>query len=247
MVEITNKDNIKDITFSCDGFDLKASLHLPPVERPPVVIGCHGLLSDRNSPKQIALAEQCNQLNLAFLRIDHRGCGESQGEFETVTSLDARCRDLMCAIELMKSRTDVGDPIGLFGSSMGGAVCLQVAGSIGIGPLVTVAAPIRSRQIEQTVDSPVKTNDREYRSDAEKNSFDISQKLSKICNILIFHGEHDAVVPLSHAHEILQQVGDPKKLIIQKGGDHRMSNPEHQQDFIREASLWLQAGLSPKE
>ena len=152
LVKITNKDNIKDITFSCDGFELKASLHLPPAERPPVVIGCHGLLSDRNSPKQIALAEQCNQRNLAFLRIDHRGCGESHGEFEAVTSLDARCRDLRCAIELVKSNTEVGDRIGLFGSSMGGAVCLGVAGSIDIAALVTVAAPIRSRRIGHSVD-----------------------------------------------------------------------------------------------
>ena len=148
MVQIKNKDNIKDITFSCDGLELKASLHLPQVERPSVVIGCHGLLSDRNSPKQIALAEQCNRLNLAFLRIDHRGCGESQGEFQAVTSLDARCSDLMCAIELVKSSSNLGDRIGLFGSSMGGAVCLGVADSIDIAALVTVAAPIRSRQIE---------------------------------------------------------------------------------------------------
>jgi alpha-beta hydrolase superfamily lysophospholipase len=218
-------------------------LHLPPVERPPVVIGCHGLLSDRNSPKQIALAEQCNRLNLAFLRLDHRGCGESQGKFETVTSLDARCRDLMCAIELMKSSTDVGDRIGLFGSSMGGAVCLRVAGTIDIAGLVTVAAPVRSRQIEHAIDSPKKPDNRELRFDAEKNSFDITQKLSKIRNILLFHGEQDAVVPLSHAREIFRLAGEPKNLIIQKNGDHRMSNPRHQQEFVREASLWFQSRL----
>ena len=243
MVQITNNTGIKDLAFSCDSFELKASLHLPPVDRPPVVIGCHGLLSDRNSPKQIALAEQCNRLNLAFLRIDHRGCGESQGEFEAVTSLDARCRDVSCAIALMKSSTDVGDRIGLFGSSMGGAVCLGVAGSIDIAAVVTVAAPIRSRQIEHTLDSPAELDDRKFRFDAKKNSFDITQRLSKIRNILLFHGEQDAVVPLHHAREILRQVGDPKKLIIQKGGDHRMSNPRHQKEFVREASFWFASKL----
>ena len=234
---------IKDIKFRCDSFELKASLHLPPVEQPAVVIGCHGLLSDRNSPKQIALAEQCNRLNLAFLRIDHRGCGESQGEFESVTSLDARCRDLICAIELMKSNTAVGDRIGLFGSSMGGAVCLQVAGAISIAALVTVAAPIRSRQIEHTIDSPTNPDDREFRFDVKKNSFDITRKLLKISNILLFHGDGDAVVPLSHAREIFRLAGEPKNLIIQKNGDHRMSNPRHQQKFVREASLWFKSRL----
>jgi alpha-beta hydrolase superfamily lysophospholipase len=244
MIQIANDTNIEDITISCDGFKLKATLHLPSVERPPLVIGCHGLLSDRNSPKQIALAEECNRLNLAFLRIDHRGCGESQGDFESVTTLDARCRDLKCAIELMKSSPEVGNRIGLFGSSMGGTVCLQVAGTMDIAVLVTVAAPIRSRQIIQTRDSPPLPDDRNYRFDSPKKSFDISRNLTRIGNILLFHGDQDTVVPLTHAQEIFRSVSEPKHMIIQKNGDHRMSNSEHQQEFIREASLWLKAGLT---
>ena len=234
---------MKNITFSCDGLELKATLHLPPVERPPVVIGSHGLFSDRNSPKQIALAQQCNRLNLAYLRIDHRGCGESQGQFEDVTALEARCRDLMCAIELMKSSKNIGDRIGLFGSSMGGAVCLAVAGTMGIGPIVTVAAPVKSRHIQAAIENPDQRDHPGPQFDAKKNSFDISEKLSKISNILLFHGDEDTVVPLSHAREIFQQAGHPKKLFVQKNGDHRMSNPSHQLEFVQEASLWFQSGL----
>lgn len=246
MAQSSKNTLIKDLTFSCDGLELIATLHRPPVERPPVVIGSHGLFSDRNSPKQIALAQQCNRLNLAYLRIDHRGCGQSQGQFEDVTSLEARCRDLIQAIELMKTNSQIGDRIGLFGSSMGGAVCLSVAGTMGIGPIVTVAAPFKSRHIQEAIENP---EDRDYRGlqfDAKKNSFDISQKLSRISNILLFHGDEDTVVPLSHAREIFQQAGHPKKLFVQKNGDHRMSNPIHQQEFVREASLWFQSGLSDR-
>jgi dipeptidyl aminopeptidase/acylaminoacyl peptidase len=38
-------------------------------------------------------------------------------------------------------------------------------------------------------------------------------------------------------------VGHPKKLNVLKDGDHRMSNPLHQETFIREASLWFKTGL----
>ena len=144
---------IKDITFKCDELELAATLHLPTPNRPPVVIGCHGLFSDRNSPKQIALARECNSQNLAFLRIDHRGCGDSQGDFNAVTSLKARCRDLLKAIEIMKSRDDIGEGIGLFGSSMGGAVCLALAAEMSPGPIATIAAPVRSRHIKAAVES----------------------------------------------------------------------------------------------
>lgn len=234
---------MKDIKFSCDGLQLTATLHLPAMERPPVVIGCHGLYSDRNSPKQIALARECNRKNLGFLRIDHRGCGESQGEFNAVTSLEARCRDLIEAIELVKARDDTGNGIGLFGSSMGGAVCLAVAGRLGLAPIVTVAAPVMSRSIGDGGETPQTPHPDRPPFDVRKNSFDITEMLGGISNILIFHGEKDSVVPLDHAREIFQRAADPKKLIIQNDGDHRMSNPSHQQEFVREASLWFRTGL----
>ena len=244
MIESSQKSMVKEITFMCDGPELAATLHLPAVKRPPVVIGCHGLYSDRNSPKQIALARECNRYNLGFLRIDHRGCGDSQGDFNTLNVLEARCRDLIGAIELMKTREDTGDRIGLFGSSMGGAVSLAVAGKMGLAPIVTVAAPIMSRHIQDTGETSQAPHHGGLQSDTQKNFFDITNTLFGISNILIFHGEKDNVVPLDHAREIFQCAGDPKKLIVQKDGDHRMSDPSHQQEFVREASLWFRNGLS---
>ena len=246
MIQFSPKTRIKDIIFTCDGLELAATLHLPAVKRPPVVIGCHGLFSDRNSPKQIALAQECTRHNLGFLRIDHRGCGDSQGEFNAVTSLESRCRDLIMAIELMKASTKIGEGIGLFGSSLGGAVCLAVAGEKDPGPIVTIAAPVRSRHIRDAVEHPPAHHQNGPQFDIKKESFDISDKLCRVSNILLFHGDKDTVVPPDHAREIFQNAADPKKLIIQKNGDHRMSDPEHQREFIQEASLWFQSGLLAK-
>ncbi len=141
----TEKSIIKDISFFSDGFKLRGSLHLPSVNRPPVVIGCHGLYSSSSSPKQIALADQCNRFGIAYFRFDHRGCGRSEGKFEAVTSIEARCKDLADAVAVITGTTDTSDRFGLFGSSMGGTVCLSVAGELGAHTLVTFAAPIRSR------------------------------------------------------------------------------------------------------
>ena len=78
---------------------------------------------------------------------------------------------------------------------------------------------------------------------AQKRRFDITDRLSAIFNILIFHGEADDVVPVSHAEEIYKFAKQPKKLIKQEQGDHPMSNEAHQKRFVREAVLWFQSGL----
>jgi alpha-beta hydrolase superfamily lysophospholipase len=232
--------NLIDISFTCDGLKFAGALHLPGDRQPPVVIGSHGLYSSSSSPKQIALAQECNRLGMAYFRFDHRGCGSSQGEFDRVTSLKARCRDLIAAAKAISSRTDTGDRLGLFGSSMGGTVCLSTAGQLTADTMVTFAAPVRS----DLTGSQSQMSRSEIVFDAARRQFDITGGLSAVNNILIFHGDADDVVPVSHAREIYSLAGQPKKLIVQQHGDHPMSNPIHQKEFVREASAWFKQWLA---
>ena len=241
MVNSKKNSVIEEIIFSSDEFLLKGYLHLPPLNSPPFVIGCHGLFSDKNSPKQIELAQHCNQLNIAYFRFDHRGCGESKAPFETVTSLDARCTDLSAAANMLKARDDLGDQMGLFGSSMGGAVCLAAARMIQANSVISWAAPIRSADLVQKHADPTGGSATPFK----KKPFDISNQLAGLRNILIFHGDADETVPLPQAEEIYERVFEPKKLVILPYSDHRMSNPADQQAFLREALLWFQAFLKP--
>jgi alpha-beta hydrolase superfamily lysophospholipase len=231
----------EELEFSADGFRLRGTLHLPENRLAPLVIGCHGLLSDRRSPKQLALAAECQRLGMAYFRFDHRGCGESQGRLEQDTSLDDRSSDLLHAIRHLYRRSDVEKRLGLFGSSMGGAVCIRAAVQSDPAALVTFAAPVRSRSLKAAL--AVSKPDGRMAS-LLKTEFDLSEDLAKVRNILVFHGDADGVVPIDHAHEIFQKAGDPKQLIIQKNGDHLMSDPRHQEEFVREAALWLKQGLS---
>jgi len=245
---VTQKEKpiCKTITFSCDGLVLKGVLHLPGNPQPPVVIGAHGLFSSGSSPKQIALAERCQQYGIAFFRLDHRGCGDSQGVFSKVTSLEARCNDLRCAVNTILSRDDTGNKFGLFGSSLGGTVCIASASQLRASAFVTVAAPVRIRSNTRVIEAIEKSADAAIpdASFFQKNLlFDISENISDAREILIFHGDTDEVIPVSHAREIWQKAGGEKKLIIQKGGDHRISHEAHQEQFIREASDWLRTHL----
>ena len=233
--------NKKNITFSSNGFILRGTLHLPAIERPPVVIGSHGLFSSSSSPKQIALAKQCNACGIAFFRFDHRGCGQSNGIFKDVTSLEARCNDLISAIKIIQNRKDTGSRIGLFGSSMGSAACISVAAIFDVDSIVINAAPVHNKSIIEAMEKSGKADALNPPFDKKYLQWDISDKLSDLHHILIFHGDSDDLVPLSNAKEIYEKAGDPKKLIIQKGGDHRMSNKTHQETFVRESSLWFKS------
>ena len=232
------------MSFRADGFTLRGTLHLPKAPLPPVVIGCHGLLSDRRSPKQIALAEACNRLGLAFFRFDHRGCGESEGRLEEVTSLESRASDLLQAMEHLGRRADLRQRIGIFGSSMGGAVGLHVASQREVAALVVFAAPVRSRPLKAAARAPGGAVDTVRMAAVLREEFDLGPALARVRNVLVFHGEADAVVPLSHGYEIFRCAAEPKRLIVQKDGDHLMSDHRHQEKFICEASLWLSNGLN---
>lgn len=223
-------NEMETITFKSDGFTLTGTLHLPEVSPAPMVIGCHGLMADRNSPKQVELAEACCRKGIGYFRFDHRGCGDSEGEFYQVTSPAGRQQDLLDAIRLVRSQETCNGNIGLFGSSMGGTVCISVSPLEKIDTLVTLAAPLHSH-FKQAENNPLHT------------PFDITPEACQVGNILIFHGECDEVVPLSHARSLYDRARHPKKLTIQPGGDHRMSNPEHQSIFIRESVAWFKKYL----
>jgi alpha-beta hydrolase superfamily lysophospholipase len=229
-------------TFESDGFLLKGMLHLPEADLPPIVIGSHGLLSNSYSPKQIALARECNANGIAYFRFDHRGCGQSNGVFNEVTSLDGRRNDLINAIKTIQMRKDIGKKIGLFGSSMGGTVCISVAGVLEVDSWVTYAAPVRS----SSVTLANKSDDAEKINpllDQKYLTWDISAQLKHLHHIFILHGDSDKIVPPANAHEIFTKSSNPKKMILQKGGNHPMSNKKHQKDFLREAVSWFKKWL----
>lgn len=247
MSEIVPKFPTQEIAFTSDQINLKGVLHLPAdVSHPPVVIGSHGLLGTAESPKQLALAEALNEHGIGYFRYDHRGCGRSDGDFREVTSWEGRCNDLASAFRVIRDRADTGDRIGLFGSSYGGSVSLFLAKKLGVEAVVTFAAATRSTSVIRHLESQGDEDIEEPPVDLNRIRFDIFDKIAGIHHLLIFHGDSDRVVTPSEAHRIYAQAVMPKRLIIQRDGDHRMSLEANQEKFIRDSVQWFQACLKGK-
>ena len=222
--------------FSSDDFRLQGTLHLPEQPHPNLIVGSHGLYSSGDSPKQVALARACSKMGIAYFRFDHRGCGRSEGHFEAVTSLAGRRRDLIDAVTFLRAQFPLGSGLGLFGSSFGGATCLAAAPFLEPNRMVTLAAPVDSRSIlaAHEADPPVAPPF----MDAALQ-FDLRGNLKSITNLLVIHGANDMVIPASQAQLIFNGAGDPKKLLTLPGGDHRLSQKDHQQRFMDAALDWF--------
>jgi uncharacterized protein len=229
------------ITFTSGVYRLSGVLHLPPGPGPfPLIVGCHGLLSTGDSPKQIVLAERSVVHGQAYFRFDHRGCGASAGGLHTATTFAGRCQDLMSAVRMLLGRPDLRRPLGLFGSSFGGAVCLGCAPDLAPAAVVTLAAPIASagiaaEAVHELLDSepyPGALN----RADLK---FDLNPKTTAVSHLLIVHGTKDEVVPFDNAVRIHAAAQAPKQLLKLSGSDHRVSDPAHQREFLDGAVDWF--------
>jgi len=231
--------------FDVDGMSLKGDLFLPASFFPPLVVGSHGLEGSRHSAKQQVLSRLLPENGMAFFRFDHRGCGDSQGDFVTDTSLEKRTQDFLAAVCHALSLNRTSRNLGVFGSSMGGATCINAWQALESTDAtlcggVLCAAPVRSRTIENI---PTRANDVRPALPIDffrKNLlFDLTDAAGSLHHVMLFHGDEDPVVPVSNAHVIFDRMQPPKRCIVQKGGDHAMSCSSHQAEFESLAMNWF--------
>lgn len=237
--------NIHDIEFISHGFLLKGILHLPEIKNPPLIIGSHGLEGSKESAKQQLLANLLVQNHMAYFRFDHRGCGESQGDFIKDTSLEKRTIDFIAATTHILSLGMTRRNLAVFGSSMGGATCINAwetlsKMNITLCGAVLCSAPVKSLTIKKI---PTEANNERPALPLSffKNNllFNLLDKAKNLYNILIFHGDADEIVPVSNAYDIYNQAKELKRLIIHKNGNHQMTSKKDQTEFEAETIAWF--------
>ncbi len=233
------------INFISDKLQLKGILHLPDIKNPPLIVGSHGLEGSKVSAKQQVLSKLLVKNNIAFFRFDHRGCGESEGKFSQDTSLEKRTIDFLNAVKYILDLGKTSRDIAIFGSSMGGATCINAwkklsQTDINLCGAVLCSAPVKSHTIKNI---PLKGNDNRpalpLNFFKENLLFNIIDKAQNLFNVLIFHGDADTTVPVSNAHDIYKAVSKPKKLIIHQNGDHQMTSKKDQKEFETETISWF--------
>lgn len=234
------------------GETLKGVLHHPGAAQPTAaVILCHGMESNKEGEKLVALSRALAERGVLTLRFDFSYVGESSGKFEEIT-YSGEVEDLKAAFDFMIPYRVKKTAI--LGSSMGGTVSLLFAAQEKrLATVVTIAAPLHPEKITERL-----LNQEEVRrwrevgfvtyhgrrinvsllDDLQK--IDIAGAAKKIsCPVLVIHGDADEIVPVEEAYELYAYLTSPKRICILKGADHRLSNPSLLQQALEESIHWM--------
>jgi pimeloyl-ACP methyl ester carboxylesterase len=204
----------------------------------PTLIFLPGYASDMDGAKAGALDAWAAAEGRAMLRFDYAGCGRSGGAFESQT-LHGWRGDVLAMIDEL-----AGDgPVVLVGSSMGGWLMLlaalarpgRVAGLVGIAAApdftswgftseqkMTILSDGRLEQPGPCGEAPTITT-RAFWQSAEALRL-LHAEIAIDCPVRLLHGQADADVPWTWAHDIARLVrsADVQTLLV-KDGDHRLS------------------------
>jgi dipeptidyl aminopeptidase/acylaminoacyl peptidase len=233
------------VSFPSSSGMLAGIIHHPPHESRGCIITSHGLLSNKDSDKFIALGDRFAEEGFTVLRFDFSGCGESEGNIAD-TTVTARKEDLLAALTFIQRRlSGSAQAIGLLGSSMGGFVSLLVASCQDeIKAVAAWATPFCFEELRKGITLAS--------GDIIKDGFFDDARLyaaesfvPRVRNLLIIHGDGDETVPPGHAHRMYELAREPRHLEIIPGADHSITAPEHREKAVALSLGWFQKHLVP--
>lgn len=209
----------------------------------PGILWLGGFRSDMLGTKAEFLDQWAWQNDIAFVRFDYSGHGESEGQFED-GAIGDWLQDAQCVFDVVTEGPQI-----LIGSSMGAwvATLLAMARPDRIGGCVFIApAPDFTERLmwpsfdDAQREALLRDGRLELPSDYSDDPEIITRKLIEngrqhlVLNdivpikvpVRILQGMSDEAVPWRHAIEFAELIeGDDVEVMLTKSGDHRLSTP----------------------
>ena len=232
-------DTRTELLIEAGGISLSAVVHLPGKFPAPVIVCSHGLLSAKESPKFVAIGEEMSKGGFCVLRFDFSGCGNSPPR-RALSLVEARKSDLRAAIGFALEQPWSDGRIGLLGSSFGGFLSLLAANERPelIRATVSWAAPFDISNIHPDTESfgDLRTIFPDRFSLGSPK--DLSA-LGEAGRVLLIHGQLDEIVPWSDSVRIYERLNDPKRLLLMRTSDHRVSDESWRRTAIQASLDWF--------
>lgn len=212
-----------------------------------ILVMAHGFSSNKNTTNFVKLSQRLSTKNLASLRFDFWGHGESDGKFEEITISEA-VEDVLQAIKYVKN---LGyKKVGLLGSSFGGISGIMAASKTKDLVFLALKSPVsdywkleKGRYTKEQLDDWKSKGYREYEDDGKfmklnysfVADFDNNNAYLAAKNItiptLIVHGDADKDVPHSQSEKLASTLPNAKLVTI-VGADHRYTEGNHAEQML---------------
>jgi len=163
----------------------------------------------------LVLSDYLTRNNIAVLRYDDRGFGESTGDFSKATTADF-AQDVLSAVHYLKSRSDINpDQIGLIGHSEGGIIAPLAANQTSDISFIVVLAATGIPGSEVAV-MQAKTLRPFPVPDEDKFAMDVRKSIEIATSDLEMSAKRDALNAHNKAYltPILKSLGAPDENIL---------------------------------
>lgn len=255
------------VLFKIDGQKLFGVLHRPlHKKKAPAVLICHGLAGNKTGRFRlyVKLAHELAKVGIATLRIDFRGCGDSDGEFSDST-VKGFMKDAQQSLQYLVDQKGIdSERIGLFGRSFGAAVAITIATDYKFAKSLALWAPLfNTHQWQQQwklfneKTTPDSIREQMLSIDGQMGSYeffdeffklDLDSKLKNLEHVplLHIHGTKDSTIGIHHAdlyEGSRKSASGPSKFIRLSDADHNFANRQDQIKAITETVEWFKNTL----
>lgn len=264
MKKVEEKESI---VFEIDGQKLFGVMHMPlHAKKAPGVLMCHGLAGNKTGRFRIYvnLAKELAKAGIASLRVDFRGCGDSDGEFSEAT-VKKFLKDANVSLQHLVHHPGIDSSrIGLFGRSFGAALALMAAHEYKKVNSLALWAPLYDTyqwrekwHFFNDVNTPQHVREQMLSIDGQMGSYEFFDEFFKIdlepnldflqnVPLLHIHGEKDITIDIHHAdlYEAKRRNAEaPSKFIRLPDADHDFVNRHDQLKAISETVEWFKTTL----
>ncbi len=236
-----------------------AIFHKPITENKfPAILVCHGFAGQKTGRYRlyVTLAEELSRQGIGVLRIDFRGCGDSEGNFFETTLL-GEVSDALKGLEFLKNHPQVdSERLGIFGRSLGGAIAILAAKQFKTIKALSLFVPMFSAESWQNkldvlnLKQKIVMNGQEIGRIFLKQLFEmrLEDEIETLKNIPLLHinAKKDQVIGFEHVqkYKLARANATAKTEFVDlENSDHDFSDEEERSEAIQKAVDWFKSLL----
>ena len=218
-------------------------------------IFCHCFTCTKDLKAIVKISRQLAQQDIAVLRFDFTGLGNSKGNFSD-TTFDNNLDDVQAALRFLAEHYE---PAKLFiGHSLGGAALMYTCpDNLDVLAIATLASPSSTQHLANFLASvnpdivnqgegDVEIGGRTYRLKKELienlKQIDLESAIRRIqVPHLIMHPPEDDTLPFWHAEKLFELTSGPKSFLTLEHADHLLVNHPSDVPFVADSiGRWFQ-------